>query len=358
MKKKLLNNWPIKLLSLVFAFVLWLIVIKAVDPVITRTFDIPVEFLHEEVLAQRGILVRPLDTAVVVKVSQTRSIVSALTDEDFYASADYEKMYRDTQVPVTVISKNSKISDENFIQENFSIEVDVQQVESINRVIECTTKGTPMEGYIVGGVSTSPGSVNIIGPADVLARIDKVTATIDVDGINETKISMAEIEIYDDAGNIINPADVAGMSLEGGELVTCTAKILTVQTVPVRVDIKNKDRVAQGFVFAGAKASVDSVRIIGSRNAVLGTKEIVIDDISVTDASESFTSTSDLRRYLADGIEVDGSSEVTISVYIDLIPVTEPVDPTEPTGPSEPTTPTTPEESSEQASEEVPTSDR
>lgn len=65
MKKKLLNNWGLKLASLLFAFILWLIVINMTDPIEPRAFrNIPVKLLHSEVLTDEGMVYEVLEEAV------------------------------------------------------------------------------------------------------------------------------------------------------------------------------------------------------------------------------------------------------------------------------------------------------
>ena len=52
MKKGLMNNWGLKILSFLLAVMLWLIVVNINDPVTTQTFNnIPVAVTNAEVLA-------------------------------------------------------------------------------------------------------------------------------------------------------------------------------------------------------------------------------------------------------------------------------------------------------------------
>lgn len=52
MKKGLMNNWGLKILSFLLAVMLWLIVVNIDDPVTTQTFNnIPVAVTNAEVLA-------------------------------------------------------------------------------------------------------------------------------------------------------------------------------------------------------------------------------------------------------------------------------------------------------------------
>lgn len=55
MIKKLKNNFGLKLLAFLFAFMLWLIVVNIDDPVMTKTFtNIPVTVEHSEILTEQN----------------------------------------------------------------------------------------------------------------------------------------------------------------------------------------------------------------------------------------------------------------------------------------------------------------
>ena len=51
MKSKVMNNFGLKVISLVVAFIVWLVIINTTNPTITKTFtDIPVKVINENVI--------------------------------------------------------------------------------------------------------------------------------------------------------------------------------------------------------------------------------------------------------------------------------------------------------------------
>ena len=52
--KRLTNNMGLKLLSVLFSVVLWLVVVNIADPDATKTFSIPVNIQNKEVIEQMG----------------------------------------------------------------------------------------------------------------------------------------------------------------------------------------------------------------------------------------------------------------------------------------------------------------
>ena len=47
--KKLLNNLPLKILSILIAIVIWYVVVSVNDPIVKERFDVPVQVTNEEI---------------------------------------------------------------------------------------------------------------------------------------------------------------------------------------------------------------------------------------------------------------------------------------------------------------------
>ena len=89
MKKKLMNNWSLKLLSLAFAFFIWLSVVSYSNPISTYTISgIPVEFEHEELITERGLSVEVVGKqTATIAVTVNRETSARISADDFKAVA-------------------------------------------------------------------------------------------------------------------------------------------------------------------------------------------------------------------------------------------------------------------------------
>ena len=115
MLKRLLNNWPLKLLSVVLAAVAWLVIISLADPSDTRTINnIPVKILHEELLSQSGksySIEGGDEPTASIDVTGPRSVMQELKASDFTATADIEEMIDiNGAVPIRVTSNSPRVS--------------------------------------------------------------------------------------------------------------------------------------------------------------------------------------------------------------------------------------------------------
>ena len=90
MIKKLKNNFSLKLLAFLFAFMLWLIVVNIDDPVMTKTFtNIPVTVEHSEILTEQNKTYQIVDDTqnVSVVVSAKRRTLSKIKASDIVVTA-------------------------------------------------------------------------------------------------------------------------------------------------------------------------------------------------------------------------------------------------------------------------------
>ncbi|OYP06199.1 hypothetical protein CG709_10120, partial [Lachnotalea glycerini] len=116
MRKKLTHNWGLKIISVLFAIVLWLIVVNIVDPVETKTFNnVHVTVENESVIKDQGKVYDITDNSdtISVSVKGRRSALEALKSTDLVAIADMKEMIVKDSVPIDVTASkyNDKIQD-------------------------------------------------------------------------------------------------------------------------------------------------------------------------------------------------------------------------------------------------------
>ena len=103
-KYKFTNNLGLKIMAIVFAAVLWLIVVNVDDPVETRPFrNVPVDEVNKEVITNKGRTYKKLDDTqtVTVLVKAKRSVLTKLKAENIVATADMSEMQFESLVPIT-----------------------------------------------------------------------------------------------------------------------------------------------------------------------------------------------------------------------------------------------------------------
>lgn len=265
MRKKLTNNFWMKLLSLGIAIVFWFVIINSEDPVETRKFkDVPVKVLNEEQVLEREKVLEVIEGDTVdVQVEGRRSVLDQLTEEDIEATADLSEVsFMDTvlikvNVPaysdVTVLNNAEnvmKLLFDDYVTERFSFRVN--------------TIGEPMADYYVGDALPSPNIIQISGAKTVLDKIKEVVLEVDVSGRSVEFTTTAVPVVYDMNGDVVASSKLT-MQMEA-EAVAVNVPILASKEMKVRV-------VTTGEVADGYELLTGNIDFQPETIRVAGTKE-------------------------------------------------------------------------------------
>lgn len=265
MRKKLTNNFWMKLLSLGIAIVFWFVIINSEDPVESRTFrDVPVKTLNEEqVLEREKVLEVIAGETVDVEVEGRRSVLDQLTEKDIEATADLSEVsFMDTvlikvNVPaypdVTVLNSAEnvmKLLFDDYVTERFSFRV--------------KTIGEPMADYYVGDALPSPNIIQISGAKTVLDKIKEVVLEVDVSGRSVDFTTTAVPVVYDMNGDVVSSSKLT-LQMEA-EAVAVNVPILASKEMKVRV-------VTTGEVEEGYELLAENIDFQPETVRVAGTKE-------------------------------------------------------------------------------------
>ena len=122
MKKKITHNLLLKVMSVVLAFILWLVVVNINDPDTVRTIRaIEITILNEQAITGQGqgqvYTIRENRTAAVV-VKGPRSIVDKMDKSDIKATVDFSEVSSVGAVPINIVSLPEGVTLQNKITEN------------------------------------------------------------------------------------------------------------------------------------------------------------------------------------------------------------------------------------------------
>ncbi|MCR5154944.1 MAG: hypothetical protein K6B75_08880 [Lachnospiraceae bacterium] len=117
-KEKIIHNIGLKLLSIVLAFILWVVVINQQDPVETVTIkDIPVSVINEGSLTNLGYSYKINEGATItIEVEARRSITSNISSANVVATADFSKVSITNSVPIDISVTGYSESDVEIVK--------------------------------------------------------------------------------------------------------------------------------------------------------------------------------------------------------------------------------------------------
>lgn len=299
--KHLTNNPSLKILSIVIAVFLWIIVVNLDDPSITNTYVVQVSVENESMMEETGKAYSVVGQSnfVTIYVNGKRSVMDKMTSSDFTATADFSQIIDNLEetgekrVPIDVVAERH--ADEITITKktnNMRIYVENSSTEQF--YISSTTTGTPMEGYAIGKVSSSPNLIKISGPESVVSKISKVVATVNVAGLSQDVTDSVTPVIYDFNGNVIE----SGRLILSQEQVTVSVQMLLTKSVPVKCETTGTP--AEGYLFIGLEYEPEKITIKGERATLNNITAITIpgEAINLDGAIGNVENIIDINTYL------------------------------------------------------------
>ncbi|MEG1726511.1 MAG: CdaR family protein [Acidaminococcaceae bacterium] len=192
------NNWIVRIVAFLVACVLWIYVMNEQNPLIERSFTVPLEKVH---LAAEMVVSNVPDT-VMLKIRGTRTALSGLEDKDLHAVLELGGLAKGrhninikTKVPVGEIVEITPRA----------LSIDMDTLGERTMEIEARIVGVPNSGVTVGKMEMVPNRVTVAGASSRIANISKVVALVDISEkdknfeteANLTPISLDGTEMYD-----------------------------------------------------------------------------------------------------------------------------------------------------------------
>lgn len=322
MMKHLANNPGLKLLSLLFAVIIWLVVVNVADPDATKTFSIPVEIINKDIITEMGKVPNVVgDTDIAVfYISGPRSSVDNMTSDDFSATADLSQIDLSQEgeaklVPIEITAKKNERRVE-IVRRTVNMQITLEDRLEKKFVISPESMGTPAEGYAIGGIEVTPNLLKVSGPASVVSEINRVGASINVDGISSDVSDNVIPVLYDEDGSVIS-SDLLEMNQSS---VMIKAEIWATKSVPVQCRVSGEP--AAGYEFRKVECAPETVLVKGRAAVLNGINVINIpaNVIDITGAREDMENTIDIVPYLEElGISLvePSASQIAVTVTIE-----------------------------------------
>lgn len=320
--QKITHNFGLKLLAILFAIVLWIVVVNIDDPTQTLSYTTSVNLENTSYLTSMDKYYEVLEgtNTVTFRVTAKRSVHDKLNGSDFSAAAnmgkiEYDEKTETYRVPVTITAPQKYSKEIEMANKQNYIELSLEDLSRTQKVIKATTKGSVADGYALGDVKiTSYNVLKISGPASIVSQIDTVTAVIDVDNVDTDVTDSVAPILLDADGNVVDTTKLT-LSLS---TVTISAQILSTKDVPVQ--FSTSGTLEDGYMVTGISYQPTEVRIKGE-SAILNTtnsisvpKEVLNLDGRTTDLETDVDITAYLPEETALVLNSDGRIEVKVTI--------------------------------------------
>ena len=320
MRNKITKNWGLKLVSLLFAIMIWLVVTNINDPVVPLPVsDVPVTIRNGSLLTERGQVYNVLDNTDMidtVTIYAKRSIIETLDKSNVVAIADMRDLTSVDTIPIKLSTNKYNDSLESIRGNIDSVRLNIEDSQTRSIPIRANVVGEVRDGYMLGDVSTEQNLIRLSGPQSVVSQIARAQAEVNVSGFTSNINTDADIRLYDEDGNEIE-SSILERSITR---VRVNIEILEKKTVPISYVASGTP--ADGYRMTGEyKSTRDNVVIAGRSSAIqkIDAIEIPGTALDVTGATENVVMLVDLKEYLPEGTilaEEDFTGMINITVYI------------------------------------------
>lgn len=309
----------LKLLSLFFAAVLWLIVVSVDDPITSRTFmQIPVELTNTEAVTSQGQIYEVEDgtDVVSIRVSAKRSVLDSLKNTDFKATADMSRM-DGSLVPISVSAlRYSNRIEDITIRGRLNVKVSIEKLVEKTFRIQVETKGAIADGYVIGQMKLGKDDVIISGPESVVDTISEAKIVVDMTGMAGDISTKEDIILADVKGNEIDSDELA----ISDRIVDLEVIMWLTKEVPIVFGYVGIP--GDGFALSNEEyCTPGSIMLAGPASILRKTDSLVIpaSKVDITGAEGNKDIAVDVTPFIPEGLSISSESagsEVVVHVGV------------------------------------------
>jgi len=305
----LTKNLPIKLLSLVLSFLLWLYVMGEENPEIPYEINnVPVKLVNVNTLDKKGLaLVDEKSYTVNVKVRGRRSDVLNIAAQNISASADISRVSSNgtNLIPINIDGLPRNVS---LVSINPSdIKVDIDNLAKVQMPVSVKVVGNIMDGYAMQPAVPKPGEVVITGPESKINIIKSVIAQVNVSYKKEDiTISVPAVAIDRDG------KEVKGVTINPNFI---EVNIPVNKSVRVPVTAKVFGKPVNGYEVVTVNVLPEYIYITGDETILNSIKTINTKQIDISGLDSPVTESVPFD--IPDGIKLV-KNDNSAKVYIDI----------------------------------------
>lgn len=266
---------------------------------VTREFpDIPIEFLYEGTLTDRGLMLVEdgTDLTIDLELSGTRWDISALDRSDIRVTVSLFDVTSagEQRINWNVGFTNSKFSPSNITTESASIRmatVNISELYSRTVGVSCELVGNVADPYSAGQVQLSHTEVEVRGLQEDIDPISYAKVTLDIgESAVETVTRDLEVQYYGEDGRILDKTDIHSSV----ESIQATLPVFV--TKELRLVVSFEDLPGARLRSADYRIDPETITVSGDAAQLKNVETLVVGDYKLaelgTAASESYTTTN------------------------------------------------------------------
>ncbi|MEL7610008.1 MAG: CdaR family protein [Bacillota bacterium] len=310
------RNLVLKILSLVFATLLWGYVLTDINPIRTKTLTgVSVSFEGEADLIARGLIVRGIRSELLsdveVKVDIELTHYMDLSASDVTATVSLKDINKaDDAYRVKVVPYTSTGSVQSVSPQYVYLDIDTYATKSVP--VEVQYEGTLPANYWAGVPVLSRDTVEIRGATQDVNRVSRAVCYVALTDRIQSYNDAVNVVFLDRDGAEVNP----GLFIGETAAVTVKLPVLPKKTVPLDLDgaLLGLDSLPVNYEIVEKKTNPETVDIVGPKELLNAIDKLELESIDLSGRKENVLEQLDIK--VPDGVQVIGSS--TVEAFINI----------------------------------------
>lgn len=316
-KKFCITNVAIKIVSLLFAMLLWGYVVTNINPGRIKVVEnVRVSSVGDSDLATRQLVVRgdlnELLGTVNVKVLTDVSHYFSVTSDIVTAKVNLGTVMNTGIVTVPIIAETTVGTIDSLSRSTVTLEIDQLLTKSVP--ITTSYVGELPDGYWTSGATLSKKEVEISGPEQDVSRIVSAVCEIPLDNRTESYNRTFDLKLFDADGNEVDINSVYSSVVPS---VSVRMEILQTKTVPIDASsaIVGAETLPDTYEFVGAVCNPSFVQIAAKPALLKTITSMSVSSIDISTQTSNFVASATLNVPLGVTL-VNGSRNVDVTVKI------------------------------------------
>ncbi|SKC35561.1 CdaR family protein [Maledivibacter halophilus] len=283
---RLSRNTTPKLVSILFAIVLYIYVMGEVNPEIEKELNnIKVNILNKEEVENSGLVfIDQNEFTVNVKVSGKKNEIYKISPDDIKVSADLSGAKQGENIKTLQVSKPVNIEIKEISPQQINVRLD--KIIKTQKTVEIVENGTPKRGYETGTPQITPDEILIEGPETKVQAVAKVIGEINVDGIDENIRRNVPVKAVDSQGK-----DIIGVKVETKN-ANVFLPVLKLKNINITPTIVGKPK--EGYKITKIEVTPKNVTLRGKEAFIDSVKEVITKPINVDDLDATLVASANL----------------------------------------------------------------
>lgn len=308
MSKASSKNLAPKIISIIFALVLWIYVIDTINPEESRPIpNVTVKLVNMEELDRHQLAIKEHDDLrVKVKLTGRRDEIYKIAPEQVQVRADL-KGYGPgiNNIPLEVIAPNNLDVD---VSPRF-ITIELENIIRKEKDIKIVTRGKPKDNFLPGDLKYTPRKTEIVGPESHVNSVDYVVARLDLTDVSENFAVSLPLQAVNNKGEEITNVDLAT------SYINVSLSVDSLKTLPIKPDLQVT--MEAGYILTNVEINPKELALRGQEEAFDDIEEVLTEAIKIDNLNGNRR--VNVKLNLPEGITQHSDTPIIVNLYAEKI---------------------------------------